>query len=230
MPGIPETVALHRLNIRAEARHVKQKKRVFAPDKQEAIDKELDRLLDAGFITEVQFPKWIANVVLVKKSNGKWCMCIDYSDLNRACPKDFYPLPNIDQLIDATSGHELLSFMDALPGYNQIKMAGEDKNDTTFITHRGVFAYNVVPFGLLNAGATFQKTMDTIFEPQIGRNMQIYVDDMIVKSLKTEDHLADLKRNVCQNPLESGAIEPNKVFIWPRRRKVPGVLADSKRY
>ena len=96
MPGIPKTVALHHLNIRAEARPVKQKKRVFAPDKQEAIDKELDRLLDAGFITEVQFPKWIANAVLVKKSNGKWRMCIDYSDLNRACPKDFYPLPNID--------------------------------------------------------------------------------------------------------------------------------------
>ena len=228
MPGIPETVALHRLNIRSEARPVKQKKRVFAPDKQEAIDKELDRLLDAGFISEVQFPKWIANVVLVKKSNGKWRMCIDYSDLNRACPKDFYPLPNIDQLIDATSGHELLSFMDAFAGYNQIKMASEDKNDTAFITHRGVFAYNVVPFGLLNAGATFQKTMDTIFEPQIGRNMQIYVDDMIVKSLKIEDHLVDLKETFVRIRANQMRLNPTKCSFGLGGGKFLGYLLTQR--
>ena len=160
MPGIPDNVALHRLNIKPEIRPVKQKKRLFSTDKQEAISAELDRLLEAGFIKEVQFPKWLANVVLVKKSNGKWRMCVDYSDLNRACPKDFYPLPNIDQLIDATAGHEVISFMDAFSGYNQIKLAKEDQDDTAFITHRGVFAFKVVPFGLLNAGATFQRTMD----------------------------------------------------------------------
>ena len=210
MPGILEIVALHRLNIKPGVRPVRQKKRTFSHDKQEAIDIELDRLLEAGFITEVQFPKWIANTVLVKKSNGKWRMCVDYSDLNRACPKDFYPLPNIDQLIDATSGHELLSFMDAFAGYNQIKMAEEDRDDTAFITHRGVFAYRVVPFGLLNAGATFQKMMDTIFEPQIGRNMQIYVDDMIVKSLKAEDHINDLRETF-------GRIRQNQVRLNPAK-------------
>lgn len=149
-------------------------------------------MLDVGFIKEVQFPRWNSNAVLVKKSNGKWRMCINYSNLNRACPKYFYQLPNIDQLLDFISGNQLLSFMDAFSGYNQIKMVEEDQDDTLFMTHRGVFAYKVVPFGLLNAGATFQKTMDTIFAPQLSRNMQIYVDDMIVKSLLAEDHVKDL--------------------------------------
>ena len=137
MPGIPESVALHRLNIKEGVKPVKQKKRVFSTEKQQAIDAELDKLLAAGFIREVQYPKWISNVVLVKKSNGKWRMCTDYTDLNRACPKDFNPLPNIDQLIDSTAGNELLTFMDAFAGYNQIKMAPEDQDDTAFITHRG---------------------------------------------------------------------------------------------
>ncbi|XP_017216818.2 uncharacterized protein LOC108194379 [Daucus carota subsp. sativus] len=193
MPGIPEDIALHRLNIKPEFRCVKQKKRTFSPEKQEAIEAELKRLSEAGFIKEVQYPTWIANTVLVKKSNGKWRMCVDYSDLNRACPKDFYPLPNIDQLIDATAGHELISFMDAFSGYNQIKLAKEDQDSTAFITHKGVFAYTVLPFGLLNAGATFQRTMDTVFADQIGRNMEIYVDDMIVKSVKAPSHAKDLR-------------------------------------
>lgn len=100
-------------------------------------------------------------------------MCIDYSDLNKACPKDFYPLPNTDQLIDATAGNELLSFMDAFSGYNQIKMDNQDWEQMAFITHRGVFSYRVIPFGLINAGVTFQQMMDTIFGKQIGRNLQI---------------------------------------------------------
>ena len=128
------------------------------------------------------FQNGISNVVLVKKSNGKWRMCIDYSDLNRACPKDYYPLPNIDQLIDATSGHELLSFMDAFSGYNQIRMDNNDWGKTAFITHRSVFGFKNMSFGLISAGATFQRTMDVIFASQIGRNMEVYVDDMIVKS------------------------------------------------
>lgn len=96
MPGISEHVALHRLNIKPGSREVKQKKRVFSMEKQKAINGELENLLAASLIKQVQFPKWIANAILVKKSNSKWRICVDYSDLNRACPKDFYPPPNID--------------------------------------------------------------------------------------------------------------------------------------
>lgn len=119
-------------------------------------------------------------------------MCIDHSDLNKACPKDFYPLPNIDQLIDATAGHKLLSFMDAFSGCNQIKMDSQDWEKMAFITHRGVFGYRNMPFGLINAGATFQEMMDSIFGSQIGRNVQVYVNDMITKSKVAGDHISDL--------------------------------------
>lgn len=193
MPGIPEEIELHRLNIKNGVHPIKQKKRVFSSEKQDAINKKIDRLMEPNFIKEVQFPKWISSVVLVKISSGKRRMCINYSDLNRACPKNFYPLPNIDQLIDFTAGNELLSFMDAFSGYNQIKLAEEDQDDTTFITHGGVFAYKVVPLGLLNAGATFQHAMDSIFKPQIGKNFQVYVDDILVSSTKAENHIKDLR-------------------------------------
>lgn len=99
--------------------------------------------------------RWISNVVLVKKSNGKWRVCIDYTDLNKATPKDYYPLPTIDQLVDATVWNVLFSFLDAFSGYNQIRLAPEDQAKTAFITHRAVYAYQVLPMGFINAGATY---------------------------------------------------------------------------
>ena len=96
-------------------------------------------------------------MVLVKKANGKWRMCVDLTDLNKACPKDSFPLPKIDQLVDSTAGHGLLSFMDAFSGYNQIPMNEQDEENTTFITNMGLFCYRMMPFGLKNAGATYQR-------------------------------------------------------------------------
>uniref|UniRef100_A0A2N9GLE6 Uncharacterized protein n=1 Tax=Fagus sylvatica TaxID=28930 RepID=A0A2N9GLE6_FAGSY len=154
---------------------------------------EVDKLLTAGFIREVYYPEWLANVVMVKKPNGKWRMCVDFTDLNKACPKDSYPLPRIDQLVDSTAGHKLLSFMDAFSGYNQIRMEEEDQEKTAFITSRGLFCYKVMPFGLKNAGATYQRLVNKMFHDQIGRNVEVYVDDMLVKSKENEDHLKDLK-------------------------------------
>ena len=106
-------------------------------------------------------------MVLVKKANGKWRMCIDFKKLNKACPKDSYPLPRIDQLVDATSGHEFLTFMDVFSGYNQIRMAPEDEEKTTFITDHGLYCYRVMPFSLKNVGATYQRLVNKIFK--IGR-------------------------------------------------------------
>ena len=100
----------------------------------------------------------------------------------------------IDQLVDATSGHELLTFMDAFSGYNQIRMASEDEEKTAFITNRGLYCYRVMPFSLKNAGATYQRLVNKIFKEQIGRNMEVYVDDMLVKSRSSENHVADLEK------------------------------------
>ena len=107
--------------------------------------------MTAGFIQEVYYPNWLANVVLVKKVNGKWRMCMDFTDLNKACPNDSFPLPRIDQLMDSTAKHKLLMFMDTFSRYNQIKMAKEDQEKTAFITSQRLYCYKVMPFGLKNA-------------------------------------------------------------------------------
>ena len=109
----------------------------------------------AKFIQEVYYLDWLANVMMVRKANGKWRMCVDFIDLNKACPKDSYSLPCIDQLVDSTMGHKLLSFMDAFSGYNQIRMDEVDQEKTSFITNQGLFCYKVMSFVLKNAGATY---------------------------------------------------------------------------
>ena len=154
---------------------------------------EVEKLLTTGFIREVYYPEWLANVIMAKKSNGKWCMCVDFTDLNRAYPKDCFPLPRIDQLVDSTIGHELLTFMDAFSGYNQIHMNEEDQEKTAFVTSQGLYCYKVMPFGLKNAGATYQRLVNQMFSKQIGWNIEVYVDDMLMKSRKVELHLDNLK-------------------------------------
>ena len=119
-------------------------------------------------------------------------MCVDFTDLNRAYPKDSYPLPRIDTLVDSTARHQLLSFMDAFSGYNQIRMKEADQEKTSFVTSQGLFCYKVMSFGLKNAGATYQRLMNKMFAYQIWRNVQVYVDDMLVKRLREDDHLSDL--------------------------------------
>ena len=155
MPGIPTEVIQHKLNVNPERKPVQQRRKAFAPERDQAIRDEVARLLTAGVIREVYYPDWLANVVLVKKANEKWRTCVDFTDLNKACSKDNFPLPRIDQLVDSTVGHKLLTFMDAFSGYNQIKMAEEDQEKTTFITSQGLYCYRVMPFGLKNAGDTY---------------------------------------------------------------------------
>ncbi|KAL5552836.1 hypothetical protein UlMin_040237 [Ulmus minor] len=193
MPGIDPNVIVHRLNIDPNFKPIKQKRRTFNAERYMAINTEVDKLLKAGFIEEANYPDWIANVVLVKKANGNWRVCVDFTDLNRACPKDSFPLPRIDQLVDATAGHELLSFMDAYSGYNQIRMHEEDQEHTAFLTNQGLYCYKVMSFGLKNARATYQQLVNKMFKDQIGKTMEVYVDDMLVKSLKTEEHIQNLK-------------------------------------
>ena len=130
---------------------------------------------------------------MVKKANGKWRMCVDFIDLNKACPKDSYPLLRIDTLVDSTMRHQLLSFMDAFSGYNQIRMEETNQEKTSFVTSQGLFCYKVMPFGLKNTGATYQRLMNKMFVHQIGRNVKVYVDDVLVKSIRENDYLSDLQ-------------------------------------
>ena len=140
----------------------------------------------------MEYLEWLANVVLVKKANDKWRLCIDFIDINRVCPKDSFPLPWIDLIVDATADHELISFMDAFSGYNQIIMDPSDQEKTSFVTGQGTYCYQVMPFGLKNAGATYQRLVNKMFHKQIGASMEVYIDDMLVKSVKAELHITHL--------------------------------------
>ena len=140
----------------------------------------------------MEYLEWLANVVLVKKANDQWRICIDFTDVNRACPKDSFPLPRIDLIVDATAGHELLGFMDAFSGYNQINMDPNDQEKTSFVIAQGTYCYRVMPFGLKNAGATYQRLVNRMFQKHIGTTMEVYIDDMLVKSPTAKLHIAHL--------------------------------------
>ena len=190
--GIDSSVITHRLNVYPSSKLVRQKKRVFIPERDNAIKEEVQKLTAAKFIREIYYPDWLANIVMVNKANGKCRICVDFTDLNKACPNDSYPLLHIDQLVDSTASHKLLRFMDAFSGYNQIRMDEVDQEKTSFITSQGLFCYKVMPFGLKNAGATYQRLVNHMFGPQIRWNVEVYVDDMLVKSLDERKHLDDL--------------------------------------
>ena len=168
MLGVPRELAEHRLHIRPGSKPVKQPLRCFFEDKIRAIGEEVAKLLTAGFIMEVFYPEWLANPVLVLKKSKTWRMCIDYTCLNKACPKDHFALPRIDQVIDSTAGCKLLSFLDVTAGYHQIKLAIADQIKTTFITPFGVYCYITMPFGLKNTGTTYQRTMQRCVRPHLG--------------------------------------------------------------
>jgi hypothetical protein len=222
------SVISYRLNVDPNYRPVKQKTKSFAPKRNQAIHEEVERLLKAGFIREVDYPQWLANVVLVKNSSEKWRMCVDFTDLNKACPKDSFPLPWMDVLIDSTSRHELLSFMDAFSGYNQIHMSELDEEKTSFITDRGLYCYNMMPFGLKNARTTYQRLVNRMFSDQIGRNVEVYVDDMLVKSQKVISHLADLEETFNTLRRYQMKLNPAKCAFGVSSGKFLGFMVSSR--
>ncbi|XP_017648048.1 uncharacterized protein LOC108488270 [Gossypium arboreum] len=171
MPSVDLQVIVHRLNVSPEIKPIKQKKKRFAPQVIEAKRQE------------------VSNVVMVKKTNGKWRICIDFTNLIKACPNDSFSLPSIDRLVDASSGHKFMSFMDTFSGYNQIFMALEDQDKTTIIKEEKFFYYRVMPFGLKNTCATYQRLVNKIFRKQIECNVEVYFDDMLVKSSTLKGHM-----------------------------------------
>ena len=228
MPGIAATVMEHRLNVDPRHKLIIQKKRHMGPECAAAANTEVQKLLEAGFIRECQYPEWVSNVVLVKKPNGTWRMCVDFTDLNKACPKDSYPLPKIDKLVDATAEHALLSFMDAFSGYHQIPLHPEDEEKTAFITDRGLHCYKVMPFGLKNAGTTYQRLVNKLFEPLIGRTMEVYVDYMVVKSKLQSDHHVDLRKTFEILRAFNMKLNPKKCVFGVRSGKFLGFMISHR--
>ncbi|GJR80494.1 reverse transcriptase domain-containing protein [Tanacetum coccineum] len=150
-------------------------------------------MVDTGIMKEVHYHSWLSNPVMVKKHDGSWRMCVDFKDLNKACPKDGYPLPKIDWKVESLCGYPFKCFLDAYKGYHQIKMAKEDEEKTTFITSQGIFCYSKMSFGLKNARATYQRLVDKAFQKQIGRNLEVYVDDLVIKSRTEQEVIRDIE-------------------------------------
>ena len=151
-------------------------------ERQQFIAEEIKKLEAAGLVRGVLHPTWLANPVVVRKANWKWRVCIDFTDVNKACPKDPFPLPRINQTMDSTSGCDLLSFLDAYSGYHQIFMSKEDEEKTSFITPCGTYCFVRMPFGLKSARSTFARAVQIGFEPQLHRNIEAYLDDIVVKT------------------------------------------------
>jgi hypothetical protein len=183
MPGVPRELIEHSLNVNPKATPKRQHLRRFADDRRDAIKKELAKLLAASFIKEVFHPEWLANPVLVcKKNSNEWRMCVNYTDLNKHCPKDPFGLPRIDQVIDSTAGCDLLCFLDCYFGYDQIAIKEEDQEKTAFITPFGAYCYTTMSFGLKNTGDTYQRAIQACFKSQLNKIVEAYVDDVVVKT------------------------------------------------
>ena len=194
MLGLDPGLVVHSLNVDPGMRPVVQPARVFHTEVEAQIVQEVKKLLIAGFIKPIQHPKWLSNIVPVKKKNGQIRCCVDFRNLNKACPKDEFLLPNIDLLVDSAARSSMFSFMDGYSGYNQIRMAAKDAEKTAFRTPIGNFYYTVMPIGLKNAGATYHRTMIAIFHDMKHEEMEDYVDDIVVKSKTRTGHFQVLEQ------------------------------------
>ncbi|KAK2455243.1 hypothetical protein QL285_002717 [Trifolium repens] len=228
MLGIDETIITHKLSISPETKPVSQKKRKVGEERREAINEEVAKLKEAGFIEEIKYPSWLANVVMVKKANRKWRMFVDFTYLNKECPKDPYPLPNIDRQINGASGYKMLSFMDAYSGYNQIKMNPADAPHTAFMTNTCNYFFNVMSFGLKTAGATYQRLMDMVFSEQIWKNLEVYIDDMVVKTTEAGEHDQDLSDILASVRKYSMRLNPAKCSFGVQSGKFLGFMLTNR--
>ena len=228
MDGIPEYFACHKLDLIQGSKPVKQRPRRLNPKLSSGVLEEIHRLQQAGIIRPVQYSDWLSNMVVVPKKNGKLRVCIDFTDLNKACPKDDYIMPRVDDLVMRTAGFELLSFMDGYAGYNQIPMRESDEVKTSFITEIGTFCYKRMPFGLKNAGATYQKLVDTMFRDRIQKNMEVYIDDMLVKSVTEDEHITDLQETFKTLKQYGMKLNPEKCAFGVSSGKFLGFLVSKR--
>jgi hypothetical protein len=221
MPGVPRRLIEHSLNVDPKATPKRQHLCRFADDRQDSIKKELAKLLAAGFIREVFHPEWLANPVLVcKKSTNEWRMCVDYTDLNKHYPKDPFRLPRIDQVINSTAGCDLLCFLDCHSGYHQIAIKEEDQEKTVF----GAYFYTTMSFGLKNAAATYQRAIQACFKKQLNKNVEAYVDDMVVKTRNSDTLIADLEETFTSLWEYQWKLNPNKCVFGVPSGKLLGFI------
>jgi hypothetical protein len=223
---VSRSIIEHSLGIDPSVRPKKQRLRKMSDEKTESTKAEVHRLLEAKFIEPVTYPTWLANIVMVQKKSGKWRMCIDFTGLNKACPKDNFPLPRIDKIVDSVAGCEVMSLLDCFSGYHQIYMKEEDKASTSFITPFGTYCFIRMPERLKNVGSTFSRLTKMVLESQVGRNIFTYVDDIVVASKSKEDHLADLAETFANMRDARLRLNPKKCVFGVRQGKILGYLVS----
>jgi hypothetical protein len=229
MPGVPRNLIEHSLNVDPKATLKRQHLRRFADDRWDAIKKELAKLLAAGFIREVFYPEWLANPVLVRKKNtNEWRMCVDYTDLNKHCPKHPFGLPRIDQVIDSTASCDLLCFLNCYFGYHQIAIMEEDQEKTLFITPFGAYCYMTMSFGLKNAGATYLRAIQACFKRQLNKNVEAYVDGVVFKTRNSDTLIADLEETFASLREYRWKLNPNKCVFGVSSGKLLGFVISHR--
>jgi hypothetical protein len=229
MPGVPRELIEHCLNVDPKATPKRQHLRRFTDDRRDAIKKELAKILAAGFIREVFHPEWLANPVLVRKKNSnEWRMCVDYTDLKKHCPKDPFGLPRIDQVIDSTAGCDLLCFLDCYSGYHQIAIKEEDQEKTAFITPFGAYCNTTMSFGLRNASATYQRAIQAYFKRQLNKNVEAYVDDVVVETRNSSTLIDDLEETLASLREYHWKLNPNKCIFGVPSGKLLGFIISQR--
>jgi hypothetical protein len=184
--------------------------------------------LDAGFIREVNYPQWLANVVMVRKKNKKWQMCTDFTDLNKCCPKDDFPLTEIYRIVDSAAGYEIMALLDCFLGYHQIWLHKEDEEKTSFITPFGTYCYPRMPEGLCNTGLTFCRMMKAALKDQVSRNVISYVDGIVVVSKQKALYIFDLLETFTNMREAKLKLNLEKYVFRVIRGKVLGCLVSTK--
>ncbi|KAA3486551.1 RNA-directed DNA polymerase (Reverse transcriptase), Ribonuclease H-like protein [Gossypium australe] len=229
MSGLSTDIMVHWLPIKEECKLVQQKLRRMRSDVLLKIKEEVKKQFDAGFLQVLKYSEWVANIVLIPKKDGKVRICVDYKDLNEASPKDNFPLPHIDTLVDNIAGYSLFSFMDGFSYYNQIKMHPKDMEKTTFVTMWGIFFYKVMLFGLKNAVVTYQKAMVTLFHDMMLKDIEVYVDDIIAKSRIKKKHVQVLRKLFLRLRKFQLKLNPAKCTFGARLGKLLRFIGNEKR-
>ena len=176
----------------------------------------------------MDYLQWLANIVPVPKKDRKVRICVDFRDLNKAYPKDDFPLPHIDVIVDSAASSAMYSFMDGFSGYNQIMMAVMDKIKTAFITEWGMYCYKVMPFGLKNAGATYQRATTALFHDMMHKEVEVYVDDMMVKSEIREGHFEALDKFLARLEKYNLRLNPKKCIFGVTSGKLLGHIVSER--
>ncbi|KAI5349829.1 hypothetical protein L3X38_002718 [Prunus dulcis] len=231
MPGLDRQLVEHKLPIKDGYLPVKHARRRMSMDTELKVKEEIERLLKAGFIRPAIYADWLTNIVpVLKRKTGAVRICVDYRNLNEASPKDEYPMPMADMLIDGAAHNQMLSFMDGNAGYNQIMMAEQDIHKTAFMCpgHISAFEYTVMPFGLRNAGATYQRAMNSIFHDMIGHSLEVYIDDVVIKSPEEGNHISSLRKAFLRMRQHKLKMNPKKCVFGVQAGNFLGFLIHQR--